>query len=63
MGYRGLDFHEIYRYNLLRSTDLVDPSWVVVDTMIVSSSDTITLIDNSIGAAQKTFYKAEAVIP
>jgi len=53
---------EVYRYNLLRTTDLVSPSWIVVDTTLVSSGDTITLIDDSIGAAQKAFYKVEAVV-
>lgn len=54
---------EIYRYNLLRSYQLADPSWVVVDTVHVNSSDTITLTDPSLGSLQKAFYKVQAVKP
>ena len=55
--------NNLYRYNLLRSTEIVNPSWVVVDTALVTSADTITLIDNSLGSFQKAFYKVQAVIP
>ena len=54
---------EIYRYNLLRSSELVNPTWEVVDTALVNTSDTITLTDDSNGGAQKAFYKVQAIIP
>ena len=53
----------IYRYNLLRSSQLADPSWAVVDTVDVTGSDTITLTDPGPGSLPKAFYKVQAVIP
>ena len=54
---------EVYRYNLLHSDQLVNPSWQIVDTVLVDSSDIITLIDDNPGSGQKAFYKVEVVIP
>ena len=53
----------LYRYNLLRTDQLLSPNWQVVDTILVETSDTITLIDYTLGDATKAFYKVEVVIP
>ncbi len=53
----------LYRYNLLRTDQLLSPNWQVVDTALVETSDTITLIDDTLGGANKAFYKVEVVIP
>ena len=54
---------ELYRYNLLRSTDIAASNWQVVDSLLVTASDTITLVDSGAGAVQKAFYKVQAVMP
>ena len=53
----------MYRYNLLRSTDLAHPVWQLVDSALVTSGDTITLTDSGSAGAPIAFYKIEADIP
>jgi len=58
-----LEGTSVYQYNLLRTSELSSPDWVVVDSLLLDDSGPIELVDRNPGPASRLFYKVEVIVP